>query len=1052
MKAIGGKQSLLLLLVFILGCAVSARAQSDSASLSGRVSDVSGAVIPGATVTVTNTATGLVNTAKTNGAGRYAFPALKSGTYNLSVTMAGFKSMTANNLILSVQAVIDRDVVLPVAGTSQKVSVTTGQEFGANTTSSTVSTVINRQFISNIPLNGRTIQNLINLTPGVVAVAANNTGDEGQFSVNGQRADSNYFTVDGVSANIGAEAQAGVYSTSGVNPGFTSTGATSNLVSVDAIQEFRIQTSTFAPEFGRTPGAQVSITTRSGTNQFHGTAFEYFRNSALDASNWFDGYLHLKKGVIRQNDFGGVVGGPIYRDKTFFFFSYEGQRLSQPTPIQSIVPDDASRSIVPADLQPLLNAYPRPNVPQTPSEIAQGIAQFNFTAANTSTLNATSLRLDDNLSPNWRVFARYDYAPSKSSIQGGQGSPATVINNTSDKTQTGTAGTTNSFGSNKVNELLFNWSRYNANSNITAESVNGSIVPTIAQLIPPSEGVTIPPAEQTYQSVIFTGGLGSYTVGPNASNIQRQINLVDNFSDQVGNHALKFGVDWRRLTPLTRPLKYLNAPLFLSILGPFATVQSGQVIASEAITGDSVSLIFTNYSMYAQDTWQATPRLTLTYGLRYDINPEVKGQNVQLRGFVNPYDVNNLVLTSAGTPLYKTQYTSVAPRIGFSYRVSDTPGRETILRGGYGIFYDLGSSELGRAATQWPFLRYNINGFGPFPLTPAAAAPHPFSLNPPYSGIATVDPNLVVPRTFEWNAAVEQGVGLNQSLTMTYVGSIGRDLLRNVVLFPSSGIGAETVQTNGSKSNYNALQVVFQRNLYKRIQAIASYTYSHSIDTQSANTGFNDNPPDEFNANLERASSDFDIRHTFSTAVTYNTPAANYRSFTSALIDGWALDGIFVARGATPLDLSAGTQIPVAGANLEQRPNFVPGVPQFLHGSQYPGGMALNPNAFIAPKGNSPGDVPRNHFRGFTAEQLDLGIHRQFPIWRTLNLQFRAEAFNIINKPNFANYDSTLTDIFFGQSTQTLNNNLSGTTGQGLTSIYQIGGPRSLQLALKLIF
>lgn len=1044
-----------LILTVILSCAFFARAQSDSASLSGRVTDATGAVIPAATVTMTNQATGIVNTATTNGAGRYAFPALKAGTYDLNVTMAGFKQMTATGLVLNVQAVVAHDVVLPVSGTTQSVQVT-GQERGADiTTSSAVSTVIDRQFVENIPLNGRTIQNLIQLTPGVVAVAANNTGDDGQFSVNGQRADSNYFTVDGVSANIGAEAQAGVYTTNGANPGFTTTGATNNLVSVDAIQEFRIQTSTFAPEYGRTPGAQISITTRSGTNKFHGTAFEYFRNSVMDASNWFDGFLHLPKGVVRQNDFGGVLGGPIYRDKSFFFFSYEGARLSQPAPAISYVPDVNSRSIVPADLQPLLKAYPLPNVAQTPAEAAQGYAQFNFVQANTSKLNATSLRLDDNLTKTWSVFARYNYAPSTALVQGGGGpfgTPATVFNNLSDRTQTATGGTTKSFGANIVNETIFNWSRYNAQSAIPLKSVNGAVIPTIQQLIPASEGVTIPASQQSFETEFATIPVGILTVGPNASNIQRQINLVDNFTDQVGNHQLKFGIDWRRLTPFTRPLQYLNAPIFLGILGPFATVQSGQVLESITVATENVGLIFSNYSMYAQDTWQATPRFTLTYGIRYDLNPAISGQNVQLRGFVNPYDTANLVLAPAGTPLYKTQDANVGPRVGFSYRAHETPGHETIFRGGYGIFYDLGSSELGRAATQWPFLRYNIMGFGPFPLTPAAAAAKPFSLNPPYTGIATVDPNLVTPRTFEWNAAIEQGIGTNQSLTVTYLGALGRDLLRNVVLFPAgSSTQGSTVQTNGSKSNYNSLQVQYQRNLYKRVQALASYTYSHSIDTQSLNTGFNDTPPAEFNANLERASSDFDVRHAFSAAVTYNTPAANYRSFATALADGWALDGIFIARSATPVDLAAGTQIPVGGSNLEQRPNFVSGVPQFLHGSQYPGGQALNPAAFVAPTGLAAGDVPRNHFRGFSAEQLDVAMHRSFAIHNSLNLQFRAEVFNVINKANFANYDGVLTDPNFGQSTSTLNNYLGG-AGEGLTSIYNIGGPRSIQVALRLSF
>ncbi|MGC1781785.1 MAG: TonB-dependent receptor [Acidobacteriaceae bacterium] len=1050
-----------LLLLIVLGCTRLARAQSDSASLSGRVTDATGAVIPGASVVVTNTATGIVSTATANSAGHYAFPALKAGTYALNVSASGFKQITATGLVLTVQAVLSRNVVLPVGATNQTVTVTAGS--GADiTTASSVSTLINRQFISNIPLNGRTIQNLINLTPGVV-VTPSVYGDAGQFSVNGQRADSNYFTVDGVSANFGIEMTTTTRESGGAVPGFSANGTTSGLVSVDAIQEFRVQTSSFAPEYGRTPGAQVAITTRSGTNQFHGTAFEYFRNSVLDASNWFNGFLSLPKGVERQNDFGGVLGGPIYRDKAFFFFSYEGARLAQPSPQETLTPDAASRRLVPTQIQPLLNAYPLPNVPETPDQIVSGIAQFNATAANNSTLNATSLRLDDNLTKTWSVFARYNYAPSSLVNQPGGGESLSSTSITHLKTQTGTAGSTKTFGANIANETLFNWTRYNAYNAFQLTNFGGATVPTTDQLYPPSEGVTslLPRINPPYEQVML--GVSEIDSGLDANNLQRQINLVDNFSYQAGTHQLKFGGDWRRLTPLTRSAPYSQIPVFCGVLtcpyGPLPTPLSGTTYETIVVSSQPVSLIFDNYSFYAQDTWQTTPRLTLTYGLRWDINPAPTGQNVQLRGFVDPYDVDNLTLTRAGTPLYPTKYGSFAPRFGFSYRVHDAPNHATIVRGAVGTFYDLGNNIAGGAATNWPFIRTPTTFFAPFPLPPAIAAPSPFSLNPPYGEITTTDPNIQIPRTYEWNAAVEQGIGNSQAITFTYVGSLGHQLQRAVELLPNSVPLGETIEASGGTSNYNALQVQYQRQLYKRFQALASYTWSHSIDTQSTNSGFNASPASTFNQDIDRASSDFDVRHAFSLALTYQPLGSNFNSLANYVTHGWSIDAIYVAQTAKPVDLSATTFLSPGGAQVAVRPDFVPGVPQFLHGSttKYPGGRALNPAAFTYPPAfPAPGylgDVPRNYFRGFNLSQLDIALHRQFPIRGSLNLQFRAEAFNALNEPNFSGFVGSLSSQFFGQSTSTLNNALSGGAGSaGLSPLYQIGGPRSLQLALKLIF
>src|SRR5216684_768682 len=349
------------------------------------------------------------------------------------------------------------------------VRIDTGTSY-VSTTDTAVSTVVDRQFAENLPLNGRSFQTLIELTPGV-ALTASNGRDTGQFSVDGQRASSNYWTVDGVSANVGigsANSVAAGNGLSGAAASFSVLGGTNSLVSVDALQEFRIQTSTYAPEFGRTPGAQISILTRSGTDQFHGTLFDYLRNDALDANNWFNGFCTpgpscpLPKAKERQNDFGGTFSGPVVRDRTFFFFSYEGLRLRLPQTSLTTVPCDSTcqvfgnaRAMAASALQPFLNAYPLPNGPEvftpcTPNvngcpasgQQPTGTAQFNESFSNPATLDAYSLRIDHKLNDKVTFFGRYNYSPSEILNRGGSvGLGAlSVVEKDRITTQTTTAG------------------------------------------------------------------------------------------------------------------------------------------------------------------------------------------------------------------------------------------------------------------------------------------------------------------------------------------------------------------------------------------------------------------------------------------------------------------------------------------------------------------------------------------------------------------------------------------------------------------------------------
>ena len=348
-----------LVFVLLLALSSSAHAQTETGTIYGSVTDPTGAVIAGATIRLMDIDRGIKTEVATGDSGFYTLADIRPGHYQMEVEKTGFKLFRLTEITVNVQHNLEQNFKLAVGSASEAITVT-ANAVSTNTTDATVSTLIDNRFVENMPLNGRSFSGLIDLTPGVVLVP-NNFFEQGQFSVNGQRPDANYFAVDGVSANLGTPAGAN-FSQGGTGqlPATSAFGGMSNLVSLDALQEFRIQTSTFAPEFGRTPGAQVSVVTKSGTNVFHGTAFEYFRNDVLDANDWFFSNKGVKKAALRQNDFGGVLGGPIVKDKLFFFGSYEGLRVRQPQLANTYVPTLATRATAPAAVQPLLNAFPLP--------------------------------------------------------------------------------------------------------------------------------------------------------------------------------------------------------------------------------------------------------------------------------------------------------------------------------------------------------------------------------------------------------------------------------------------------------------------------------------------------------------------------------------------------------------------------------------------------------------------------------------------------------------------------------------------------------------------
>ena len=1068
----------LLILLIALCLVPSAFGQTITATLSGTVEDQNGAAVPGVTVTVVNKGTQLTRETTTNSEGNFTFPLLVPGAYTLRAQGQGFAPAEFSNVVLNVGDNKALQIHLKAGNISEMVQITADAPLINE--SPAVGTVVDRQFVGNLPLNGRSFQSLMTLTPGVVLTKASDT-EQGQFSVNGQRANANYFTIDGVGANIGVGItfQPGQASGGSV-PGFNAFGGTNNLVSVDALQEFKVQTSTYAPEFGRQPGGQVSIVTRAGTSNVHGSLFEYFRNDKVDAADWFVNRSGAKKPPLRQNIFGGVVGGPILlprfgeggrqpwydgRKRTFFFFSYEGQRVRQPTFRSTSVPSLTVRQSASSQLQPFLNAFPLPNGALQTNGFATFAAGFSVPL----TSNATSIRIDHQVTDKVTVFGRYNYSPSGIVQRGVAGASLNTLNPVTYKTQTLTLGSTQSFNKTTSNDLRINQSRNKSSSSFLLDNFGGAIVPPDSLFLP-----SFASRESAQFQFQMFGSNGAWYVGRNVGSEQRQFNLVDNLSIVTGSHQIKLGLDYRRLSPIFSARSYFQEVDFFS--GP-NQVLTGTSDAVGIQAQDRTTATFTNLSTYAQDTWKVNRQLILTYGARYEVNPAPSGING--KDPIAITDANNFVnlaFSPRGTPLYATTYNNIAPRIGVAYEVSQRPGWEMILRGGFGVFYDIGGGAVINAFSSGYPITASKNLFGvSFPLLSSAdALPPTLPPNLPTGRLFAVDPKLKLPYTYQWNVAAQQSLGANQTFSVTYVGALGRRLLReevvtrglnptiftlNPTLFTSTA--SLFLTRNAATSDYRALQLQFQRRLSKRLplQILTSYTWARSVDTAS-NDSTALTPTGQVDPRLDLGPSDFDVRHALSGAISFDIPSPAKSSFARALFGNWSIDTNFIARTATPVDVSVQRFITTV---FRFRPNVVDGVPLYLHGPSFPGGKRINPAAFSPPTQLGPGTLTRNALRGFSVYQIDLTIRRKFNLTERINLQFKADFFNVLNHPNFGDPSGSLgtfTPGFaftpsstFGLSSNTLARSLGtvGTSG-GFNSLYQIGGPRSIQFSLKLGF
>jgi hypothetical protein len=1024
--------------IFLLFCQY-AGSQTVTASLSGSIQDEQEASVRGAKLTLRDPAKGVSREALSEANGSFNFSQLPPSTYELLVETSGFAKARYEKITLNANDQRALRITLKLAQRDE--TVTVSGEAPLVSESPAVATSVDQKFIENQPLNGRSFQSLIALSPGV-QLTPSSIVDQGQFSVNGQRTATNYFTVDGVSANFGTPFATTPYEAGGAVPTLSAQGGTSALASVDAVQEFTIQTSTYAPEYGRQPGAQVAIVTRSGSNSLHGTAFNYFRNDKLDANSWFGNFNRLKRPALRQNDFGFTLGGPVWipklyngRNKTFFFASYEGLRLIQPViSVPSRVPSLAARQQATGMVKALLEAYPLPvaaPLPEAPLETPY-ITSFS----NRSNLDATSFRIDHSLSSRFTVFGRYNYAPSENLERGRFATPS-FLTLLPARSETFTVGSTMVFSPAFTNDLRFNWSKSRGGQIYSQDTYGGAKLLPRELLFP---NFANPDTSLFYLTI---GGNDENTISPGtfSDNTQAQYNVVNTASWNLGAHSLKFGVDYRRLAPSVGGRLYskvLTVPNITQLAtGIVPTAEIRQV-------NNFLEPRYTNFSAFVQDTWRLSASLTLTYGLRWEVNPAPSEANgnlpVTVRGLTN---FQSATLAPAGSKLYETTYGNFAPRMGVSWQASRRWG--TVLRGGLGMFYDLGYSFAGTALSPgyYPFSRSTFYTNIPIDDPRLFGTAGALNTNPPYPRLFAYAEGYQLPYTLQYSFAIEQPLGNVNSIELSYVGSAARRLarvesLRAAVLRNPLFTRIDYVNNEGY-SDYNSLQAQFKRRLTRGLQALLAYTWSKSLDTASDESITNlQAPAVRTGINSDRGPSSFDIRHTF-------TGTASYELF-----GGITLDSVVRFRTATPVTPVTGRDPLGLGLTNVARPDLVPGQPVYLYGDGFPGGKRFNPAAFdsATPLAQArQGNVGRGSLRGFGLQQVDLSVRRNFRIFEGLNLQFRADAFNIFNTANFANPTGVLTSANFGRSTQALSTALGG-----LNSQFQVGGPRSIQLALKILF
>ena len=1078
--------------------------QTFRGSIQGTVTDPSGAAIVGAKVKVFSTATGFSRTVTTNEQGEYQTSELPLGTYSITIEVEGFRTTTLNQIPVSVGSPARADAKLITGQVKELVEVNAEVPL-VETTSNTTGGTIEAAQMAELPINGRDFTKLLELVPGTTSDPVGSTesaGSYGLFSLNGNRGRSNNYLLDGTDMNDGYRNlpsinQAGVW------------GCPSTILPVDALAEVPV-TGNPEAEFGRSSGATVNIVTKSGSNKIHGSAFEYFRNDALGARNYFNSTVlgtTLPKNSFSNNQYGGSAGGPIVKDRSFWFAAYEGQRENGGLPQVGFIPTQSYINAfglgnVNPVISKLLARNPWGALP-TLADTTIDQVQTTFTTPFVNNSDNLIFKIDQHL----HLFSSGDLLTGRYFFSHGtQSFPLGMLNTGSSAPGFNTSTPTH------VNIVSLSYTSV-PRSNLIFELRGGynrflqDFFPQDITFDPTSIGLnTLPPdaiASRDFglPTISISGGYSPIgTTGSDArGRIDTNYQLFGNVSLNKGRHSYKAGYEWRRT--------FINSFIDSGHRGKLSFNSLDDFLAGNIHSGGSATGLGTRYTYqnnsgaYMQDSWRLSNRITLNYGIRWDYFGVVGAKD----NAFGLFDVKSASVVTVGTPgapssLYPKDWNNFAPRVSV---VDDLMGNgKLVLRSGAGIFYDGASQDFFVGNQPWNTSAaqagpaFNTIGFSTTVASKIDSSTQIFGGYQPNSAF-TVAQNLATPIYFSYNLNMESQVTRKAAVQVGYVGSEGHHLFRfrdlnqfNNVLGRTVSCGNGTTigylqqcfpayyyvnqEETTANSNYNSLQASLKLQNWNGFTSTLNYTWAHSIDNASDGLDFVPNaaqPDDSFNVRAERANSNFDVRNRIQWYFTYNVPNMNRAKWIS---NGWAVDGMFNHATGQPFTLSYLYESDSNGADLNGsgeffgRPDIVGnpyagthGPSQFLNLAAFAVPCTLDNTGACEPNTQHPGNEGRNAFRASSYNNFDLSLTKLTHLNERVAIQLRADFFNVLNHPNFSNPLLPGFSVDFLNGTSPTSANRLGSGYLPLTATPDVGsgnpylgggGPRTMQLAAHLTF
>jgi hypothetical protein len=972
-------------------------AQVDRTALTGTVTDQQGNRVPQCRVRASGKATGFERETLTTSQGTYQLSGLPPGVYSVAFSKDGFAPFTVQSVEQVVGQTRTLNARLELAQGKQQTTVTESLA-ELDKVDATIGAAIELAQIDDLPINGRNWATLTALAPGAID---NGAGDQRTIRFAGHGLDDNNLTLDGIDATAVYNQEQREYMRLNIP--------------LESIEEFQVQSQNFGADTqSGTAGGQVSVVSPSGTNNFHGSAFDFFRNNALDARSPFDG---SSPDPFLLNQFGGSLGGPISRGKSFFYVNYEGLRQRLDGTQIGLVPSPSFAAQVAATsptLLPILDAYP----PGTSPTSAPSVWQYDAPGRQIDNEDSGMVRLDHYFSERTTAFVRFNADEAVESIPTGQLTARTLYDT---KFNNGVVAVSHVFTPSLISEVKF--------------GVNQTIYHT-ANLSPVGFGVAV-------------SGFSSLTGASTTDYPSKTFDLIDDVSWAHGSHIVKFGFETRWIllnqgTSESGTLTYTSTAAFLA---------NAMGSASYTAILPLVRQRKTQYFGYVQDEWKATPDLTITAGARYNFFNALHA----LHDDAVPFDF----LTCGGycprtDSFFHPRYNDADPRLGIAWSRGDT-----VLRAGAGIYHTDGQEDDQNLPISNTVDRYSFSNTAfptlSFPLTPFLAYAEAGGL-----GVVSprdLDRNRKDDYVAAWTASVQRKLPWSVLATASYLGNKGTDVLTTTyvnLVNPLTGVapypafGPVSWRGDVGNSTFHALQLNARRTFQNGLLFSMNYMWSHSINDGSIGGGESDTPQDSFCRSCDKASSDDDVRQLFNLSAVYQLPAGAGKRYLAspgiarALFGGWTLSGIGTAQTGLPfnitIDRSNGSVPGDFAISGEERPDYIYGVPLTPPGGSTPQ-QWVNPAAFFIPASGTFGNLGRNAFRAPRISEVELALAKDVALTESLRMRFRADAFNVLNRAQYGAPNADFSQSNFGEITTTISNYATGR-----------GTPREYQLSARILF